>query len=243
MRIGKTLCLFFNQVVTTNTGLGFAGAGSWLLTVENPDGPPAQWRIEQVQIPFYHHGKMGDMYFGSGNVIEGEFVYVYGLRESWWRGPGGRDLLVARVPREALLRADFTAWRFYDGKGWSADVEQAAPLCNEVASELSVSWLPALKSYVCVYSRFGNSPEIHARFAPRPEGPWSAPRVLHTARDESWDKGSFYYAAKAHPELAGQDSELIITYATNNMDLGTVARDLRLYWPRFVRVTLKANDK
>ena len=52
------------------------------------------------------------------------------------------------------------------------------------------------------------------------------------------DKRVFSYAAKAHPHLAG-DSELVISYCVNAFDLGTVVNDATLYWPSFVRVTLK----
>jgi len=43
------------------------------------------------------------------------------------------------------------------------------------------------------------------------------------------------YAAKAHPELTGAD--LVLTYATNGTDIGIVANDNLLYYPRFVRLT------
>lgn len=39
---------------------------------------------------------------------------------------------------------------------------------------------------------------------------------------------------KAHPELQGAD--LIITYAANSMNDGTLAKDMSIYFLRFVRV-------
>jgi hypothetical protein len=53
----------------------------------------------------------------------------------------------------------------------------------------------------------------------------------------SRDKRLFCYGAKAHPTLSsGQD--LVVTYVVNSFDFWQVAREARLYWPRFVRVRL-----
>ncbi len=54
-----------------------------------------------------------------------------------------------------------------------------------------------------------------------------------------WDKKIFCYAAKAHPMLATAPDELIVTYAANSYDLAELMDNAQLYWPRFVRVTMK----
>jgi hypothetical protein len=238
LRLGGKLYLFFVQVVPVDYGIGAKSTGSRVVIVSNPDDAPALWRTEEVAVPFFRHRRQGDRLFGAASLEKDGFVYVYGVRENWLRGPGGRDLILARVDRDGFTRMDFSAWRFLSRQGWTKDLKAAARLFDGTASEMSVSWLPGLKHYVCVYPLQGSSPEIHARFAPQPEGPWSKPVVLHTAHDENWRKEWFYYAAKAHPELATRDNELVVTYATNAGNIGDVARDLRLYWPRFVRVFL-----
>jgi len=55
----------------------------------------------------------------------------------------------------------------------------------------------------------------------------------------SWSEDNFCYAGKAHPELAEGGNEVILTYAANAWKLEDLQRDLRLYWPRFVRVVGK----
>jgi hypothetical protein len=144
---------------------------------------------------------------------------------------GGRGLIVART----AAVADFASWRFWSKDGWVDDVEKAAELFDEAGSENSVSRL-ADGSYVAVHTRFGLSDEIRARTAPRPEGPWSAATTIYRCPDAGWSKNYFCYAAKAHPEIA-KGAELIVTYATNSSELGDHFKDLRIYWPRFVRVT------
>ena len=55
------------------------------------------------------------------------------------------------------------------------------------------------------------------------------------------DKKVFCYAAKAHPALSsGQD--LIVSYVVNSFDFWQVAREAKLYWPQFVRVSLAASE-
>ena len=83
------------------------------------------------------------------------------------------------------------------------------------------------------------SDQIIARTAPEPWGPWSAPRLVYCCPETTWSDRIFCYAAKAHPMLATQPNELIITYAANSYDLSQVVNDAQLYWPRFVRVQVK----
>src|SRR5579863_10359902 len=92
--------------------------------------------------------------------------------------------------------------------------------------------------FAAVFTRGGLSPEIVVRQAPRPEGPWGPPAVVHRCPEADWNPKYFCYAAKAHPELASGDRELIVSYAVNSTDFGQAIRDLRIYRPRFVRVGL-----
>jgi hypothetical protein len=74
---------------------------------------------------------------------------------------------------------------------------------------------------------------IGMRTAPDITGPWPLPATVYTP-PESNRGGVLVYAAKGHPELAGAD--LVATYATNDSDFATLASDLTLYFPRFVRL-------
>jgi hypothetical protein len=66
------------------------------------------------------------------------------------------------------------------------------------------------------------------------EGPWSAPQKIYRP-PESDAPDAFVYAGKSHAELQGAD--LILTYSTNGPD-ERVAKDMSLYFPRFVKVDL-----
>jgi hypothetical protein len=108
------------------------------------------------------------------------------------------------------------------------------------AVEYSVTRLPGLKRYAAVYTGLGLSDRIVARFAESPEGPWSEAVLLCQCPEMKRDKRVFSYAAKAHPHLAG-GNELVVSYVVNSFELGPVVNDATLYWPTFVRVTLKAS--
>ena len=106
-----------------------------------------------------------------------------------------------------------------------------------MANEYSVSWQPALKQYVAVYSENGISRNIRMKTAGTPSGPWSQGVTVYQCPETN--KNTFCYAAKAHPTLAQAPDELIVTYAVNAMDFWQVLKDARLYWPEFVRVKLR----
>lgn len=239
LRIGNTLHVFCVHMIESEGGIGARAVGSVLLRITNPDREPSDWEMDQTPLPYFAASPNGNMYFGQACLREDDFIFIFGITEDWKRGMAGRSMILARVPIEDFVAGDVKDWEFLGENGWIHNPENCRHLFNELAAEYSVSWLPALRSFAAVYSRYGNSPEIHARFAPRPEGPWSQSVVLHTAQDERWSKQFFYYAGRAHPELARNPNELILTYATNSWEIADVVHDLRLYWPRFVRVTLE----
>lgn len=243
VRAGTGLAVFCVRCVETPSPLGFDLTESLVVTVSNPDEPPSQWRLQRHGVPFFRHGDHGDSFFGVCCLLAGGSLYVYGVREDWSRGPQGRSVLLARAPPDAGAVADFTSWRFFDGRQWVSDWTRAAPLFDGGATEMSVSWLPALGRYVAVYTRWGLSDLVLIRTSLVPEGPWSAPAVLYRCPDVAWNPRYFSYAGKAHPELAGSDRELIVTYATNSTEEKDHLGDLRIYWPRFVRATVVANPQ
>lgn len=236
----KGLYMFLMHIENTNSGgdFPFRGIGVSLGHVENVCDPPNQWNITQRELPFCQHGEDGTISFGSAVMHEDPYVYIYGLNSTIKDEDGGRPprMILARVPADDM--GEFDAWRFYSGGEWMLDYTQCEPLFSGAASEYSVSYLPALGQYACIYTEGGMWGKIMMRLAPKPEGPWGEPVKLYDCPDRSWHERTFSYAAKAHPELATADNELIITYATNSFDWDDLMNDARLYWPRVVRVTV-----
>ncbi len=223
-RTGPVLRLFMMRLKAQGGGpFGFAVTANELHTVLNPDAEPGDWIVRRKELPFR------DFSFGAASVLHDGRLHVYGHPRT-----GARGLLLANVDPDAA--DDVAAWRFFDGADGSPDPSRAKELFPGAATEMSVS--PLGRGFAAVYSAPFLSPDILVRTAPAPEGPWSEARAVYRAPDAGWKKGYFCYAAKAHPELASGPNELVITYACNAQDFGDLFRDLRLYWPRFVRVTL-----
>lgn len=216
---------------------GFRNVELWLGTVENPADEPIAWKIKYAKVPFAEFARERTRSFGSAVLRVGDNVYIYGYEEKPGKPFASRRLIVARAPADKL--ADFDTWRFLAAHGqWKPDVKDALPQFDALGTEFSVSYLPSRKQYVLVYTELGLSERIVGRFAVSPEGPWSDAVLLYCCPEMKQNKKVFTYAGKAHPHLAG-DNELVLSYVVNSFDLASVVNDAELYWPRFVRVSLR----
>ena len=229
------LFLFLSQFERTegNSAFSFQHIGLWLGEVSNPFAPPTEWQMTQRKIPFATFGSRENRLFGSALLQTHGFIYIFGASEVKQQG---QKMILARAPETRL--ADFQSWQFRTATGWSTNVEEIAPLCESVATEYSVTWLPALEQFVLICTENGMSEKIIARTATKPWGPWSAAKVVYRCPEPTWSKNVFTYAAKAHPMLATNSNELLLTYAANSFDFEETLKDPRLYWPRFVRVKI-----
>ena len=236
--VDNKVILLLSQIEKTKAGgaFGFKQVGQWLGIVTNPLDAPLTWKIEQHKLANVLFASKRTLTWGAALLVDGDYFYVYGTDEDarTFGGPD-RHVILARVPLHEA--ADVKAWRYFGKDGWKTDFHEAARIANEMASEGSVTYIPALKHYVLVYTQIGFSDKIRARTAPNPWGPWSEPVTVFQCPDVSWDKRIFCYAAKAHGEQTTAN-ELIVTYADNSFDFWHVAADARLYWPRFVRVPI-----
>jgi hypothetical protein len=230
---GGSLFVFLPQIERTDdkSVFGFRQIGAWLGRIANPLAPPTQWQVTQTKIPFAKFEPEGSRSFGSALFATNGFIYVFGTRG---QTNSGSQMILARAPAAGL--DDFAAWQFRTRDGWSPDAEAAAGLCDGMATEYSVSWLPSLQRFVLVCTENGLSAKIIARTAAEPWGPWTAAAVVFRCPEAKWDKDVFCYSAKAHPMLAAAGDELLVTYAANSFEISNVLADARLYWPRFVRV-------
>lgn len=231
----EKLYLFLTRIVRTgeNSVFGFKQTGTSLAEIDNPQDEPLNWRVKQYNVPFGRYSKNGSLYFGSAVMKDGDFVYIYGSDEGWKKGIGGRSMIAARAASDKIT--DFEKWRFWNGAEWVADVNEAHKMFDGAATESSVSFQPAIKKYLAIYSEFGMSANILMRVSDTLIGPWSKPYKIYECPEYKWHKTYFCYAGKGHPELSMPD-ELIITYVCNSTDFWQMARDARIYRPRFLRL-------
>jgi hypothetical protein len=239
VRTAEGLFLFLLQIEPAEgpAGFGFKLVSTWLGKVINPDESPERWNVSQQKIPWGHERRL----FGSSVLLQGGYCYIYGTVDDAAGGVMVKHMIVARVPAEKL--GDFSAWRFFAGGDWVAEADRAGRVCENVASEFSVSYQPSAGRYVLVYTEGGLSANIVLRLSLRPEGPWSEPVRVYRCPEAGWDPRIFCYAAKGHPELAAAADELIVTYMANATDFALLESDARLYRPRFLRVKFSREDR
>ena len=138
-------------------------------------------------------------------VRVGQWVFAFASERSGWMQFSCK---VARAPLASLT--DASAWRYWDGDGWSTDAASAAFVLPGPSGDVSVSWNRFLGQYLATYN-LALSNRIEIRTAPSPTGPWSAPTTLFTGRDVP--AGTFDYAGMEHPDLVRQQGRVItVTY-------------------------------
>ncbi len=210
--------------------------GQWLAIIENPHDSPLDWRLRQVRLPFSSYSYTRDLTFGSGAVVDGDYLYVYGYDDASRQYAQNRYLVLARVPLNQI--ADMSQWRFFKQGRWTRNHLRPTKISDYMAGDISVTHVPGIDQFLMVYTDCDVSNRIVARTAPTPAGPWSNIEVVHKCRDASGDLNLFCYAGKAHPTLSS-DGKLVISYLTSSVDTWQVATDSRLYWPMFVTVGVR----
>ena len=106
---------------------------------------------------------------------------------------------------------------------------------------MSVTRVRGIDGYIATYTMIGLSRDIAVRHAARPEGPWSAPLKVYRC-PEAGEK-MYFYSAKAHPDLADRDGQLVLTYCRNLGDLGEHMRRPDVYVPQGVQVMLNVGAR
>lgn len=211
-------------------GWQFKETGIALLKVPlDGAGEPDLAKTVQFDTPLFGRVGGGNVYYGCGilvNTVEAGapspdgYVYVYGRN----------GLHVSRVKPDEV--EDFTAWRVWDGAGWNPDFAKAASL-GLGGPELSVMpvYEGALQGkYLLVSS--GVEPDIFARVADHPWGPFG--NRVHLFKAPEWDPTLpvYTYNAKAHPTLSAGGTWLV-TYNVNTSNWNANLAKADIYHPRF----------
>ena len=219
---------------TTSAALGFETCGADLARVSSLEKDPQQWSIKYF--PLVSEGVHA--YPSATAVVEGDYVYIFALYEA-----GLRPMLLTRIPLDGLNSpAEHLQYLTKDGR-WKAGLTpvDAMQVMTRGNTEMTVRFHPGHKRWIAVMNHpklF--SDEILARTAPRLEGPWSEGKLVYRVPEmrkgrPGYDKDTFCYAAKEHPEFR-QPGSLLITYACNTMNVQKLTSDLDIYFPKVVRV-------
>ncbi len=238
IRIASGPLIVFLSVerATPGLGLGFASAGWRVAIVDNPDEDPSTWTPRYIDPA----PSSIDAIVGSAAVMDADHLVALAPRVDTHEGQLARFL-----PADLLAGTVTPAWWAGGARGWVTEAAlggQPAVIIDDAGSEAALHYDASRSAWVHVTSRGFGKTTIAVRTAPNLTGPWSAPVDAFTP-PESLRPKPFVYAAKIHPELTtGDPSDLVATYATNSFtfsDLLTPEGMASLYWPRFVRLTLR----
>jgi hypothetical protein len=237
------LFVFCVRIIITDPErvFGFEQIGNEIFCIENPNDEPYRWQMTVYKLPFQRQlGSYGSNFFGSD-----EYLYIYGYRnvKSGWNN-AIINLIIARIPIQLAHGIyDLNNWEYLDGKSekWTANIREMKPVIEHFTTEFSITFIPKIKKYVLVANAWKHPHPITVRFADTPYGPFSKPKIIYQCPEIEWSPNYFCYAAKAHPELADRDDELIVSYMTNSKVLHDCFEDLRIYFPKFVRIIIEIN--
>ena len=148
--------------------------------------------------------EFGVVYGGLDAPLADEYIYLLATGSGRYH-----DAYLARVPRTQLL--DQSAYLYCTGLGvdgipnWSPSMSEAEPIIEGAMGEMSVMWNSYLNKYVLM-NLDNVRLAILLRTADAPWGPWSAPRIVVTAREYSG-----LYSPNVHPQWV-EDSGRIVYF-------------------------------
>jgi len=233
-----TLLCVRNKPNSDAFALGFEICGTELARIAGIEKDPQEWQISYF--PLVSDGVHANP-SASALIYQGS-VYIFTLYEQ-----GSRPAILTRIPLSGLespakhlqyLGADD---QWHDG----LDPAKAKPVMQHGAAEMSVRYHPELKKWVSILvdpTIF--SDKVLLRTAPKLEGPWTDGDVIYRIPElqknsPGYDKDTFCYAGKEHPEFEKPD-ELVFTYVCNTMNPKKLETEDGIYFPKVVRMKMPA---
>ncbi|MFZ5518791.1 MAG: hypothetical protein ACOY90_19330 [Candidatus Zhuqueibacterota bacterium] len=237
--LGSTLFVLAVRIVQTNINdaFGFKLVGNLIYEIDNPFDPPEKWHLKIHELPWRQD--LGT--FGSNILIDHGYVYIYGFQKTTPVITDPPNLVIARMDLQGKFNfVGMHHWQFRDGinQRWTGNRNEISPVFENSNTEFSVTYLREFGAYILVANSGKDGKHITVRFADTPYGPFSEPTIIYNCPEVDWSPLYFCYAVKAHPELSRAHDELIITYVTNSKTLQTCVDDLRIYFPRFLKLKL-----
>lgn len=217
------------------SAMGFATCGTDLARIHSPGTDPLSWKI--AYFPLVADG--ADAYPSASAVVVGKYADIFALDEK-----GARPLIACRIPLDGLNDPQTSLEYLARDGQWKKgfDPENAKAVMSPGISELSIRYHPRLKKWLAVmFDPQAFSSHILLRTAPSPTGPWSQGHVIYTVPEmqpgtPGYDKNTFCYAGKEHPEF--EHGDLVFTYVCNTFAVPKLATNLNIYFPRAVRMPM-----
>lgn len=232
---GDTAYIFQNRL--HNTGQG----GNWAFETID-ELYMAKMKISTMQVVGYSNlGARNKISFNNGIVREGNYHYIYGIKNNHF----GNDLLVARF----RANTPYEPWEYYNGNTWQKDFTKAVKIHAEFTSSFYIFKLK--NKFVLLTTQFSvgcdQGKEIYSYTAHNPQGPFINKQTIWTVDDTLSGHYPFFYIATAHPEHNNRKDELLITYSINGYGdcVQTCINnrmDPNVYRPKAIRVPFHIID-
>lgn len=231
-----TLLRVRDKAVTGSAALAFETCGTDLARVSDLTAPPQQWKVEIF--PLVPDGVKA--YPSATAVVQGDYAYVFANYEN-----PPRPMLLTRLPLKGLAAPQENLQYLAKDGSWKPGFNpvDAKPVMTPGASEMSVRHHPELKKWVAVMiGPTFPSDEIRFRTAPELAGPWSEGQTVYRIPDVQpgaphYDRDTFCYAAKEHPEFEAP-GKLLFTYVCNTFTPRKLATNPTIYFPKTVVVPM-----
>lgn len=170
------------------------------------------------------------------------YIYLYGYRDAMFQ-MSRKDLIVARVKESDF--PDFSKTEYWDGEGWSDDIQDSDVLIKNISCEMSVTPIttgPYKGKYIAIYTEGTESSSMNYAIGDSPVGPFDKPVTFYSAPEHGQDNGGMYtYNAKAYPHLSSGD-KLLVSYNCNNRNTFGQQKTYE-YHPRFLWLDLDPLDQ
>jgi len=239
--LSDSIYVFGLRVEPSAGGFGFALSGVSLLSFVldsnyaindyQQKDTPVYYRNETEGWEIVHGQAVMPMTAESGNPGANGYIYVYGPKNT----SQGKELVAARVLPQYI--SDFSQWRYWDGNGWMAQIENSFPITSGISQEFSVSPLGNGKFILVFLLNNG----VGYRIGESPVGPFGMMNLIYDCPEINEDPDIFVYNAKAHPHLSS-DSDLLISYNVNTFDFWDHFSNADIYRPRFIRLTIPVDS-
>jgi hypothetical protein len=194
----------------------------------------------QLDTPLFASTERGALVFGlaimantihAGSPDPDGYIYIYGTLNTLLT----KKLVAARVHETADF-LDFQEYRYWNGTGWSSNIEDSAPLTGRLSMEFSVTPL-ADSRYILVFQSNCVGRNVAIRMGKSPVGPWGEMNRIYRCPEPDYDKDIYTYNAKAHPHLS-EPGKLLISYNVNTQDFWDHFLYADIYRPRFIYLSL-----
>jgi len=214
IQLGDFIYVYCASLKNAGTGaFGFAASGSdFFAKIPVKDLSQKEYK----PLP-----RFNEISFGVGFVRRDNWIYMYGQRYT------PSTITCALYVSRFDARKPFEQIQYWDGKNWSANVNNAAPVASQqgVSGTFHLSEVKGrlllLSSELSINCDAGT--EIYYALADDVAGPFNNKKLLHAIDDRKDGHKPFFYAAIAHPEYINSHNELLVTYAINGY--GTCVTD------------------